>query len=261
MRVLMCEPTKYDVVYEINPWMHVGEKPNKKLAHTQWRHLHDTYKKLGVEVELIAQGNNLPDMVFTANAGVVLGKTFIRSNFKHMERKGEEKYFHSWFERKGFTVKTLPRPQGGEGDALFYRKKLYMGHGFRSYPEMHHVVEKIHNVPIVSLELIDPYFYDFDTAFCPIGELGFLYYPDAFPEKSRKKLEKTDGAIPITKKQAENFVCNSVYVDDKMLVGYLDKDLKKKLSNLKVDPIEMDMSEFKKGGGGIKCLTLYIDRN
>lgn len=63
----MCRPTAFDVVYAINLWMEVNNKPNKTLALKQWQN----YQKLGVKINLIEQGENVPDMVFTANAGVV----------------------------------------------------------------------------------------------------------------------------------------------------------------------------------------------
>lgn len=257
----MSRPVHYDVRYEINPWMKIKNKVDKALALKQWQRLYDTYKSLGVEIELVDQAHEQPDMVFTANAGIVHNKTFISGNFRYKERKGEEKHFQKWFKDKKYKIKTLSSYQGGEGDALFYQDKLYMGWGFRSETVTHKEIADILKVPYVSLHLIDPYFYDFDTTFFPIGEKAFMYYPDAFDEESRKILEDTEGAIKMTKVQAKNFTGNSVHVNGKLLVGYLDRDLEKTLKKLNVEPILLDMSEFKKAGGGTKCCTLYLDRN
>lgn len=260
MKVLMCRPDYFDIEYEINPWMHVENKVDPKKALEQWENLYQTYQDFGVKVELIQQVLGLPDMVFTANAGICKGNTFVSGNFRHVERKGEELHFQKWFSDHGYDVKTLTHFQGGEGDALFYKGTLYMGYGFRSDPAVHKEIADILNVPFVSLHLIDPYYYDFDTTFCPFGEKGFLYYPSAFAEESRERLAKVAGAIEMTKMQAEGFIGNSVYVGGKLLVGYLDEDLKSKLAKLDVEPILLNMSEFKKSGGGIKCLTLYLDQ-
>ena len=54
-KVLMCAPTAFDVVYAINPWMDLNNRPNKALALKQWENLYDTYIKLGVDVSLIEQ--------------------------------------------------------------------------------------------------------------------------------------------------------------------------------------------------------------
>lgn len=260
MKVLMCPPTYFDVEYEINPWMHMENRPNKVLATKQWNAVYEIYQKLGVEVKLINQVKGLPDMVFPANGGIVKDNIFISGNFRFKERKNEEQHFQKWFADHGFTVKTLQHYQGGEGDALFYRETLHMGYGFRSEKEVHQEVAHILDVPFISYELIDPYFYDFDTAFCPIGDIACLYYPEALSEESRKKMAQVEGAIPMTKIQAEHFVGNSVYINGKLLVSYLDDDLKQTLKGINVEPILCDMSEFKKAGGGIKCITLYIQR-
>ena len=257
----MCRPDYFDVVYEINPWMDVHNRPDKKKSLEQWQEVYNTYKKLGVEIELIDQAYKQPDMVFTANGGIVQGKTFISGNYRYAERKGEEKYFQKWFNDYGYTVKILHHSQGGEGDALFYRNTLYMGYGFRSDRAVHDELKELLHVPTVSLHLIDPYFYDFDTTFCPVGDRGVLYFPDAYDAEGKEIAKNIDGAIALTKEQAANFVCNSVYVDGKILVSFLDDDLKKKLKKLDVEPILLDMSEYKKAGGGIKCLTLYLDND
>lgn len=258
-KILMCPPTEYDIEYEINPWMDMQNQPDRFLAKKQWQGVYDTYIKLGVEVELIEQVKGLPDMVFTANGGIVRGKTFISGNYRYKERKGEEAHFQKWFKEHGYEIKTLQHYQGGEGDALFYKGTLYMGYGFRSELEVHQEIKEIFGVPTVSLQLIDPYFYDFDMTFCPLGDRGVFYYPDAYDAQSQEKAAGIEGAIAITKDQAANYICNSVYVKGKLLMDYRDDDLKQKLKKLDIEPIILNMSEFKKAGGGIKCLTLYIE--
>lgn len=257
-KVLLCQPKHFDIEYEINPWMDIKNQPNNSKANKQWQSLYDLYLKLGIEVELIEQPKGLPDMVFTANGGIVKDNIFIIGNFRYKERKGEENHFQKWFADHGFTVKELQHYQGGEGDALFYKNVLYMGYGFRSDIESHREIGEILHVPTVSLKLIDPYFYDFDTAFCPLGDRGVLYYPLAYAKNDIEKVASLENSIAMTKEQAEHFVGNSVYIDGKLLVSFLDDDLKKKLAKFDIEPILLNMSEFKKAGGGIKCLTLYI---
>lgn len=261
MKILMCRPDHFAIEYEINPWMDVTNQVDKKRALSQWESLYETYQTLGVEVELIEQVKGLPDMVFTANAGTVIGKTFVSGNFRFKERKGEEVYFQKWFKSHDYEVVTLSDFQGGEGDALFYLGTLFMGYGFRSTTKAHQEMQRILNVPVVSLHLIDPYFYDFDTAFCPVGDKGILYYPEAFDEESRARVAAVKNALPMTKVQAEHFIGNSVLVGDTLLVGYEDEDLREKAKKLGVNLQVLDMSEFKKSGGGIKCLTLYLQRD
>src|SRR6202034_4356417 len=69
-RILMCPPDHYGIEYEINPWMSRSRGSTTELAQGQWRNLHETLKSLGVQLELMEPHPGLPDLVFTANAGL-----------------------------------------------------------------------------------------------------------------------------------------------------------------------------------------------
>ena len=69
----MCPPDYFTVEYVINPWM-AGNEDSLSLerAKQQWQNL---YKEISKHAEVVTVDPNpkLPDMVFTANAGVVYG--------------------------------------------------------------------------------------------------------------------------------------------------------------------------------------------
>ena len=100
--LLMCAPSAYDLLYEINAWMHLSDKPDKTLAWKQWEQLYQTLtERVGIPVRLIEQASEAPDMVFTANAGLPLpGKQIVLSRFRHPERQVEEPYFEHWYARR-----------------------------------------------------------------------------------------------------------------------------------------------------------------
>ena len=68
---LMCKPSYFEVRYVINPWMtaNIG-RVDKELASRQWNNLYDTLAEK-TNIKLIEPVAGLPDMVFTANAGLV----------------------------------------------------------------------------------------------------------------------------------------------------------------------------------------------
>src|SRR6202043_809380 len=70
-RILMCPPDYYGIEYEINPWMSRARGADVERTHRQWSALRDTLIRLGVQVELMTPERGLPDLVFTANAGLV----------------------------------------------------------------------------------------------------------------------------------------------------------------------------------------------
>src|SRR5262245_13491772 len=118
--ILMCRPDYYGIEYEINPWMSRAPGAVQEKARRQWEALYETLRGLGVQVELLAPQRGLPDLVFTANAGLLFGKRFFSSRFRHEVRARESPHFDRWFAEHGFTVEHLPEGVffEGAGDAL-----------------------------------------------------------------------------------------------------------------------------------------------
>src|SRR5919206_3815787 len=133
-RILMCPPDYYGIEYEINPWMSRERASTPERARGQWQRLYDTLCGLGAQVELLTPQPGLPDLVFTANAGLVFGNRFFSSRFRHEVRARETPYFDAWFAEHGFTVEHLPEGMyfEGAGDALFCGKTLFAGYRIRS---------------------------------------------------------------------------------------------------------------------------------
>src|SRR5438874_10729473 len=116
IRLLLCPPDHYGIEYEINPWMDRTRQSIAGLPQSQWQSLRNKLQELGCGLELVAPQPGLPDMVFTANAGLAVGQKFIRSNFRHKERQGEEEHFEGWFAERGYEVLRLPEKLFFEGE-------------------------------------------------------------------------------------------------------------------------------------------------
>ncbi|MCT7956032.1 TIGR00300 family protein [Laspinema palackyanum] len=262
-RILMCPPNHYDVDYVINPWMEGNiHKSSRDRATEQWHKLFHIIKEHAL-VELVDPQPGWPDMVFTANAGLVLGKKVVLSRFFHKERQGEEPYFKQWFEAQGYTVYELPKdlPFEGAGDALLDREGrwLWAGYGFRSELDSHSYIAKWLDIQVISLQLADERFYHLDTCFCPLNRGYLLYYPPAFDFYSNRIIEMRvppEKRIAIGEADAVNFACNAVNVDDKVIMNKVSDDLKQRLKNVGFEVFETTLSEFLKAGGAAKCLTL-----
>lgn len=262
MKVLMCQPTYFSVDYEINPWMHKDEQVDKQLAQKQWSILADTYRELGVGVETISPVLGLPDMVFTANAGLVLGREVVLASFKYSERQPETEYFASWFKKNKFEIVELAEGEyfEGQGEALWFGDTLIAGWGFRATIESHQKLQETIAPNLLSIKLIDPRFYHLDTCFLPIDRDTAAYYPAAFDFSSKKELQTLiPNLIEVSEKEAEAFACNSVVIGKKILMPKGAADLPKSLEELGFEIIALETSEFKKSGGGIRCLTLTLE--
>ncbi|BAY94004.1 MULTISPECIES: bifunctional arginine dihydrolase/ornithine cyclodeaminase [unclassified Tolypothrix] len=265
IRFLMCAPDHYDVDYVINPWMEGNiHKSSRDRAVEQWQKLYHVLKEHAV-VDLVPPEKGWPDMVFTANAGLVLGDNVVLSRFLHKERQGEEPYFQKWFEANGYTVHILPKdlPFEGAGDALLDREGrwLWAGYGFRSELDSHPYLAKWLDIEVLSLRLIDERFYHLDTCFCPLANGYLLYYPGAFDSYSNRLIEMRVAAekrIAIEEADAVNFACNAVNVDSIVIMNKASDALKARLVNVGFQIIETPLKEFLKAGGAAKCLTLRV---
>ena len=266
IRILMCAPDYYDVDYVINPWMEGNiHKSSQEKAVEQWSKLNHVLNNIA-KVDLIQAQKGVPDMVFTANAGLVLGDNAVLSRFYHPERQGEEPYFKKWFEDNGFNVFELPKdlPFEGAGDALLDREGrwLWAGYGFRSELDSHPYLAKWLDIEVLSLRLIDDRFYHLDTCFCPLSSGYLLYYPGAFDSYSNHIIEgrvPEDKRIAIAEADAINFACNSVNVGQTVVMNKASSSLKQRLADVGFEVIETPLTEFLKAGGAAKCLTLRIN--
>jgi lysine-ketoglutarate reductase/saccharopine dehydrogenase-like protein (TIGR00300 family) len=266
IRILMCAPDHYDVDYVINPWMEGNiHKSSRDLAVEQWEKLYHVLKELAI-IDLVQPEKGVPDMVFTANAGLVLGENVVLSRFFHQERQGEEPYFKKWFEDNNFNVFELPQdlPFEGAGDALLDREGrwLWAGYGFRSELDSHPYIAKWLDIEVLSLRLIDDRFYHLDTCFCPLTGGYLLYYPGAFDSYSNHVIENrvpAEKRIAIAEADAVNFACNTVNVEQTVVMNKASESLKQCLKDVGFTVIETPLTEFLKAGGAAKCLTLRIN--
>jgi N-dimethylarginine dimethylaminohydrolase len=74
-RLLVCPPDYFSIDYEINPWMRRSNMVDPQAAVRQWHSLMEVLERdVGAVLERMTPVPGLPDLVFTANAGVVVGR-------------------------------------------------------------------------------------------------------------------------------------------------------------------------------------------
>jgi N-dimethylarginine dimethylaminohydrolase len=280
-KLLMCRPDYYGIRYEINPWMRTSRGADPRRALAQWEDLYHTLaRRLSVEVELIDPDKGWPDMVFTANAGLVLGQRFVVSNFRHKERAGEAPLFWNWFSDHGYTCIAIPKACcfEGEGDALWAGgqaqglqpspagthpppQTLLAGYHFRSDLASHRMLAEALASRVISVELCDKRFYHLDTCIAPLDETTAIWYPPAFDEYARKAISDLfPGLIELELAEALRFGANAVVVDKSVVINSGCPKLSAQLEQRGFEVFSVDLSEFMKAGGAAKCLTLWLER-
>jgi N-dimethylarginine dimethylaminohydrolase len=265
-RFLMCAPDHFEVSYVINPWMEGNVAlSHSSTAHSQWKALAEMIEQVA-HVEHITPTKGVPDMVFTANAGLVLGNKFILSHFLHAQRQAEEPHFAQWFAKQGFEVLTLPPdiPFEGAGDALLDRQLplLWMGHGHRTSMECAPLIADMLGIEVEPLKLVNDRFYHLDTCFCPLEDGYLMYYPSAFDATSQARIVARIPAkrlIAVGDEDAFNFGCNAVNSGHTIFMNKASVSLVQQLKSRGFIVRQTELTEFMKAGGSAKCLTLKLN--
>lgn len=261
-KILMCPPDHFDIEYEINAWMHTSDQPSDETAHQQWQKLHDIYtQQLGWDVKRITPVKGLPDMVFATDCCTIIDGKVLLSNFRYPQRQPETEQFEKWFRQNGYTQlrKANSFFEGG-GDTLVFGDKIIAGHGFRSMPEAHKEMENYFDHEVISLKIVDPRFYHMDTSLAVLDDKTVAYFPGAIDEASQAKLKAAvPNLIEATEEEAIGFGLNVVSDGHNVICSDASASLLQKYRDAGFNIIGTPILEFRKSGGGVKCLTLELD--
>ncbi|MFW5703460.1 MAG: dimethylarginine dimethylaminohydrolase family protein [Patescibacteria group bacterium] len=262
-RVLMCRPDHFSVEYVINPWMIPGSVDRKK-AMNEWETLVETYRSIGITVEVIDQAEGVPDMVFAADQGIVKGKEVLVSNFTYPERQKERPYYLEWFTSNGFTPKYLPEGHyfEGTGECLLWRNLVFVGTGFRTGKQSALEIGEHLDMDAIPLELTDERFYHIDTCLFPLNDEVVFYYPEAFSRRSQRTLQSIVPRLyPFSTDEAVHFCANSVVSGEHVMITASkgSHTFRSKLMMLGYTVHDLDLTEFLKAGGSAHCLTNVLE--
>jgi ornithine aminotransferase len=275
-RLMMCAPDFFEVSYRINPWMEPDrwQRSARRLsldATRGWQRLKATYERLGAEVVVQPPQQGLPDMVFTANAAMVLDRKVLLARFACAERRGEEAHDRDFFEElrvRGLIDEIIEPPPGlafeGAGDAVWdaHRGLAWIGWGQRSSRGIDRVIADVYSVPAVSLELVDPRFYHLDTCFCVLSGGEIIVHPPALTAASLAKLrELVDPSLLIEADgdDARHLAVNSVCLGRDVVLCHASPHLRGQLEERDYRAHVVPLDSFNRSGGAAYCLTLRLD--
>ena len=165
----------------------------------------------------------LPDLVFTANAGLVDGRRFVVSRFRHQERRGEAKHDAEWFAANGSEVLEIRAEPDicfeGAGDALPFGRSLLAGYRFRSDFKAHSLLAEMLSIPVLSVELVDARFYHLDLTFCPLDSRRAIVNPHAWDRYGRTVVERlVPEPLVLELDEALSFCANSVVIGQNIVM-------------------------------------------
>ncbi len=273
---LMCPTDHFAVSYSINPWMEPNAWAGDPLflnrrAKQQWDDLVSALIACGASVQSMPAHRDVPDLVFTANAAVVLDRKVLLSRFRHPERQREEPIYRAAFApmiETGLFDELVLTPENvvleGAGDCIWdpARRLFWMGHGFRSEISAAAVVERTFAAPTVALELSDPRFYHLDTALCALPCGGVLHYPGAFKPLALEILYTEiapEDRLVLNEAEALSFAANAVAVGRAIVLSKCSVRLRRVLEDRGYTAVETPLDAFLRSGGSACCLTLRLD--
>jgi N-dimethylarginine dimethylaminohydrolase len=275
-RFLMCRPEHFAVDYTINPWMDPKRWARDADAHAaaerEWQAFYRKLLELGAAVELVPPAPGLPDLVFTANAAVVLDGKALLARFRHPERQREEGHFEAAFRSllaRGLidSVRKLPKDLvlEGAGDCVWdaRRKLFWMGYGPRSDANAAQAVEEMFAQDVVALELADPRFYHMDTALAPLPGGEVMYLPRAFTAAGKAAIHERvapNERIEITIEDGCRLAANAVALGNTLIMSGCGRRLRAQLEARGYAVVTTPLSSFLRSGGSAFCLTLRLDR-
>ncbi len=275
--ILLVDPSHFDVHYAINPWMQPGQwrrdaRRWQARARSGFDALRATLARIGCRVTVLPGASGLPDMVFPANAAVVLDGRAMLARFRHVERQGEEAHFADMFaglRADGSLREVAYLPPGcfqeGAGDCIWdaHRGQFWAGWGPRSSREAAGQIAAYFDKPVVPLELVTERAYHLDVCFAPLTGGEVMWYPPALSMESRARVIAQVGAerlIEATDDDLAHFNVNAVNVGRDIVMSTCTARLRAQLSARGYRLHEVDVSPFMLAGGGAFCMTLRLDR-
>jgi N-dimethylarginine dimethylaminohydrolase len=275
--ILLVDPAHFDVSYVINPWMRPGAwaaDPAGHLAEARasFEALKAALMAAGADVETVPGVPGQPDMVFPANAAVVLDGRAMVARFACKERQGEERpYFealHSYVDR-GILHEVVMFPencfQEGAGDAIWDagRGLFWCGYGQRSVLAAVQEISNFFGQRTVALELATDRFYHLDTCFCPLTGGEVLFYPPAFTPAALEKIHALvapEQRLEASEADAAAFCVNAVNIGRTVVMARAPDHVRGMLEGRGYQVADVNLDPFILSGGGAYCMTLRLDR-
>jgi len=270
--MLAIDPSGYTIKKALNALTDPKASVDHVLAAQQHKAL---CRALNVSV-IGEVASPLPDAVFVANAGLLLRglpeKVVLLSNMKHPSRKKETPDIKKIC--SALHIKTVPfRGEVFEGQGecvwLFQAKLLVLGVGFRSTKRtvqpLQETLDRVYGsygvaAPlVVGLELTNPLFYHLDIAMCAVNDSECIVRSEAFDGESVRMLKRLNVRVH-TLRSPDVFALNLIPLFNKVVCKKLlrerDRTFLKKVFQLPI--VEVDVGEFEKSGGSVRCMILSI---
>jgi N-dimethylarginine dimethylaminohydrolase len=266
---LMVEPNHFRVDYAINPFMHLEDQPDPVRARQQWLAVVAAIESAGGTVEVLPQLPEAPDMVYAMNLGLALAgdggsSRVVLSHMRHAQRRVETPAAESWFVDHGFAPSSFGRDGVGAqfeaGDAFVWRAELVVGYGPRTEElALKHLATEL-GVSVRGIRIANPGMYHMDIGFCPLDETRAMVCPAAYDDASAAALlDLVPDPLVLTEEEGLTFCANSIVLGRTIVMPACPDRVRAQLEAWGFEVVVVEVSEFLKGGGAVRCMTNPLD--
>jgi len=266
---LMVEPNHFRVDYAINPFMHLDDQPDPVRTREQWLAVIAAIEAAGGTVKVLAQLPDAPDMVYAMNLGLALEREdssshVVLSHMRYPQRRMETPAADAWFEAHGSTRQRIGAEGVGAhleaGDAFAFGGELIVGYGPRTEElALKHLATEL-GIAVRGFRITHPGMYHMDLGFCPLDETRAMVCPAAYDEESAAALlDLVPEPLVLTEAEAMTFCANSVVVGRTVVMPACPDRVRAQLEAWDFEVVVVEVGEFLKGGGAVRCLTNPLD--
>ncbi len=260
-RYLVCPPSHFGVLYEINPWMHKEIRVDVDLAHRQWHDMVANLKAAGAETGRWSRWPGCPISsspptpgwwtgADSSSAGSATRSAAVRrSTTPNGSRPTAPR-----FSRSGPNRTSASK---GRATRLPFGRSLLAGYRFRSDFKAHSLLAEMLSIPVLSVELVDARFYHLDLTFCPLDCRHAIVNPHAWDRYGRAVVERlVPEPLVLELDEALSFCANSVVIGRNIVMPACPPRVGRILEGWGFNVCVSPVTEFMKAGGGVRCLTL-----
>jgi N-dimethylarginine dimethylaminohydrolase len=192
------------------------------------------------------------------------------SHMRYAERRMETGSAQPWFAGRGFATSYVGRDGVGAhleaGDAFAFGDALVVGYGPRTEElALKHLATDL-DIRVRGLRITHPAMYHLDLAFCPLDDRRAIVCPSALDEASAAALlDLVPEPLVLTEEEAlTTFCANSIVIPKQsggaaIVMPACPDRVRAQLEEWGFEVVVVDVSEFHKGGGSIRCLTNPVD--
>jgi N-dimethylarginine dimethylaminohydrolase len=267
-RYLMVTPDHFRVDYAINPFMHLDDQPDPTRTWAQYDAIVAAIRDAGGQLDSLPQLARTPDMVYAMNLGFFLeapyGARVVLSHMRYPQRRPETAAADTWAAQHGFGRVRVGHGGVGAhfeaGDAFAWRGELLVGYGPRTEElALKHLAVEL-GVSVRGFRITHAGMYHMDLSFLPLDDQHAMVCPAAYDQASAAALlALVPEPLVLSEDEAMSFCANSIVIGRTVIMPACPDRVRAQLEEWGFVVVLVDVSEYLKGGGAIRCLTNPLD--